>query len=429
MDANVPERSSAQADASARRLRRALVRLLSTGAWAGRINAWACVLAAPTAPVDAVVAIPARNERARIERCLDACRRSAAVSGLRVRLVVLVNGTDDDTAARAAGWAHRRAFPVTVIDVDFAASLAHAGGARRLALDIASLDVPSNTLLLTTDADARPRLSWIRANAVHLHAGANLVCGHVALDPEEAAQLTAPVEAVGELEAAYGTAARELEHLLDPDPFNPWPHHGQAAGASLAIRVRDLAAVGGVPLVSVGEDRALVRRVRAAGMAVVHAADVEIEVSCRTHGRAAGGMADALRERAANLDPNCDESLEPAVALRARLVARASLRARWNRTEARAQALSTLGLHGRSATELARVERFAAAWDRIEEDVYAPYRVRLRASDLRRELPTLLGLLEEARTGRTGIDDPFVDVVGAASLPALTDISIPGALA
>jgi len=420
--------------AGARFVKRALLRLLNTGVWADGVKNWTC-LSAPTTsskdlrvPVDAIVAIPACNESLRIERCLDACLHSAIRSGANVRLVILVNGTSDDTASRALSWSRRRCCPITLVDVDFVPALAHAGAARRLALDVACLHARTNTALLTTDADAQPTPSWIAANLAQLHQGAHLVCGHVALDPVESAQLLAQVEAVGRIEARYGLAARELTHLLDPDPCNPWPHHGQTAGASLAIRAGDLATVGGIPLVACGEDRALAHRVRASGLNVVHAHDVEIEVSCRLRGRAAGGMADALRERTRHPDPVCDESLEPAAALRTRIAGRAWLRLRWARTGERHAALIRLGSDGELASRLARVSQFEEVWYRFEEAIYHPGRVRLRASDLHRELPALMSLLDAARNHRPGVDDPFTIVDRHADMPDVCGGIPPGAM-
>lgn len=401
--------------------RRAVLRLPNRPPWSGRIARWSVLSNGPAGPLDAVIAIPARDEAARIEACLDACSHSAERSGLRVRLLVLANGTRDDTVDRALAWAVRHRRPITLVDIDFTAPSAHAGAARRLALEIASLDAGPRSMLLTTDADARPRADWVEANVARLCAGASLVCGRVALDPVEACLLPAPVRAVGEIEGRYKAATLELQHLLDPDPWNPWPHHGSASGASLAIRVADLAAVGGVPLVACGEDRALARRVRVQGLPVVHADEVEIQVSCRLRGRAENGMADALRERAHDPDPLCDEALEPAVELCNRLAARARVRRIWASHDARPyggrdtrrDALLGVGARTVLATVPAGVDGFDRAWDRIERAVYEPRRVRLRVTDLVRELPVLLALIEPVRIrSRCVAPDRHVDEIG-----------------
>ena len=389
--------------------RRDLLRLLNGPTWSGRVRRWA--LHAPAralagAVPDAAIAIPARDERERIGACLDACAASIRASGLRVRTLVLVNGSRDDTAARALDWSRRRRLPVTVIEVDFDDALAHAGAARRLALELAAHGAPRTTALLATDADARPEPGWVGANVAHLDAGAALVCGRIAIEPREAVRLPARLDALGALEARWRRAALELEHLVDPDPWNPWPHHGGAHGASLALAAGTLADLGGVPLVPAGEDRALLRRARARGLRAVHADDVEVAVSARVRGRAKGGMADAIRRRIEERDPPCDEGVERVATLHARLLARAALRTAW--TE-RARRLPTLcaalatarpdrPTPGRDAlAPLVRIDAFDRAWDRIENDHLAPGRERLRFSELGGELAALETRLETAR--------------------------------
>ena len=379
-------------------LRRDLLRRLATPPWAGNVERWDATRSTPSRPdPDVVVAVPARNERERIVECLSACARSIALSGLRVRLIVLVNGSSDDTAERARRWAARRHAPITIVEVDFVPALAHAGAARRLALEIACRDARPDAMVLTTDADARPLPGWVAANARHLGRGAALVCGQVLPMADEAARLPHRLERLGALEARYRRGALALERLIDPDPWNRRPHHDTASGASLATRVRHLELVGGVPLVPCGEDRALARRARAAGLPVVHADDVAVEVSCRLRGRAAGGMADTIRYRCREPDPLCDEAIEPAGAVHGRLVRRAALRAAWATGAGRVATLERLGAGPGLARELAAAGSFEAAWDRYDRAVLEPARSRLRFAALPDELARLEALVARAR--------------------------------
>lgn len=348
-----------------------------------------------------VIAVPARDECERIVACLSACALSVELSGLRARFLVLVNGSTDDTARCVRMWATHRQLPTTIVQVDFAPGLSHAGAARRLALELAGRGVAPGTTLLTTDADARPQIGWVTANLRHLHAGADLVCGAIRPMPSEAAQLPRRLERFGELEARYRAGVHELEHWLDPDPRNPWPHHGGASGASLAMRAGVLEAVGGVPLVPSGEDRALASRMRENDRIVVHADDVRVEVSCRAHGRAAGGMADTIRYRMADPDPWCDEAIRSARAVHARLLDRASLRALWAMAlpGERIAALERRGVDATYARSLAREDIFAAAWGHYERAVLDAAFSRLRFSALPGELVQLEALLVRARAG------------------------------
>ena len=378
---------------------RDLLRRLARPPWAGRVERWSATRSMTPRPgTELVVAVPARDERERIVDCLSACARSVALSGLRASFVVLVNGSTDDTARRVSQWSARRHAPVTIVDIDFALALAHAGAARRLALEIACLGAHPDATVLTTDADAVPLPGWVAANARHLAAGAALVCGQALPMSREAARLPHRLERLARLEARYRRKAGELERLLDPDARTRRPGHDTASGASLAMRVRHLELVGGVPLVACGEDRELARTVRAAGLPVVHADDVAVEVSCRVRGRAAGGMADTLAYRLHESDPLCDEAVEAAGAIRERLARKALLRAAWPASPAaRLTALARLGTDPGLARSLALEARFDAAWERYARAVLDPARRRLRFGELPTEHGRLDALLARAR--------------------------------
>ncbi len=388
-------------------LRRDLLRLLNAAPWAGGVERWSVeTFGASNTPVAAIVAVPARNERERLGICLDACVTAARRARLPIRLTVLVNGSTDGTGDLVRERARRYPWPVTLVEADFAAPLAHAGAARRLALEVACLHAAPHTAIFTTDADARPSPTWLHAGLTHLEAGAALVCGRILADPVEAALLPRRLEEHGALEARYHRTAQELAHVLDPDPHNPWPHHGVAAGASLAIRAADLHRVGGVPLVPCGEDRLLATCVRAAGLVVRHADDVEVEVSCRVHGRASGGMADTLRYRIEHRDPLCDDSVRAAVETYERIDTRARLRACWSDPGARLAAVQTLHDSHAAPRGLTDIDAFERAWERYERLVLNPVAERVRLSDLPRELASLQALLERARATHSARPPP-----------------------
>ncbi len=377
-----------------------LARLLSSPPWKDGIERWTYHPAPMSDQVDAVIAIPALDEEAPIETCLGACARSAAVSELRVRLIVIVNNTSDRTVDRALAWSAREGYSLTLIDVDFLPHLACAGIARRLALDIASLEVEPSTLLMTTDADAKPAPEWVSNNAALLHAGAGLVCGRIFTELDDTRFLPADVRKTRELERRYRHAALAVENCLDRDPWNPWPHHGTVSGASLAIRAGQFARVAGRPVLSPEADRVLADRVRAHGLPLVHANSVEVEVSHRPprhvgNNTEDAGMADALQERPPCENPYCNEELEPAAALFTRLGSRIWLRSLWPESQRRYHALLTLEASPSLAITLARLEDFAPAWAALEQAIYVSARKRLRLNELRHELHDLLTLLDD----------------------------------
>lgn len=252
---------------------------------------------------EAVVCVPARDEAERLPRLLaslDVQTGLAARPGRRLRVVVVVNDSRDDTAGIARRMAERGlAFDLRVSDVTLPAGAAHVGTARRLAFDegLAWLarDGVADGALLTTDADARVPPDWVAANLAALD-GADIVGGRLAIDrdgPPDAARA-----ALDATIARYWEAVRRIEDALDPPPHDPPPRHGDHTGASLALRAGLYAAVGGLPPLPRGEDNALVAAVTAAGGRLRHCPRVAVHVSDRLVGRAAGGMAEDMARRA-----------------------------------------------------------------------------------------------------------------------------------
>ncbi len=227
----------------------------------------------------AVVIIPARNEAARIGACL------AALSGQKADVLVIANNCTDETAARA------RQAGAAVIACTIPAG--GVGAARRLGM-AETLNLPlAFATVFTTDADCLVAPDWIEANRRHLNAGADAVCGLVLPIAEEHAALPEALRRRAALEDRFLELKAELERRIIGHAS-----HQQTPGASLAFaRTAYLAAGGFDPLPS-GEDRAIVLRLKAGGHRIVHSRDVKVWASCRLSGRAPGGMAVALRQRA-----------------------------------------------------------------------------------------------------------------------------------
>jgi GT2 family glycosyltransferase len=254
------------------------------------------------APDGAVVCVPARDEAERLPILL-ACLAAQTGFGPDARLgvVVVANNCTDGTAEavrRAVGGAGPLA--LRLIQVELGLAEAHVGTARRMALDagadwLAQEGMP-NGVLLSTDADARVAPHWVEANLAAL-AEAEIVGGALVIDPDGEAE--PEVRRLHEAIAAYWAAVREIEERLDPPAHDPAPRHGDHTGASLALRADLYRDVGGLPPLPGGEDNALVARVVDAGGRLRHDPRVEVLVSDRTAGRAAGGMAmDMARRRA-----------------------------------------------------------------------------------------------------------------------------------
>lgn len=262
--------------------------------------------------VRAVVCIPVRDEAERIASCLRALDDQAGVPPGSFEVLLFLNGCQDETKAVVAALTPELGIVVRVIEADGACDAGGAGWARRSAMEAACAELEGEgSVLLTTDADSCVPRDWIIRNLAAIAAGADAVAGCIALDVVEAAALPCGLHARGALEGAYGDLLTELGELIRPCPHDPWPRHATASGASLAVRVSAYRAVGGMPPIPVGEDRAFVDALISAGARVRHDPEIVVTTSARLQGRAEGGAADTIRIRCQDTDSLCDDRLEP----------------------------------------------------------------------------------------------------------------------
>lgn len=238
------------------------------------------------------VCVPARDEVHRIGRLLAALAAQDHLGAIPV--VIALNNTTDASryVIEAVGRRHVDRLDIHLDEHVFPEDLAHAGSARRRAMDLGFRRLGGTGVLLTTDADARPPPNWVAANLKAIAAGADIVGGALALDEDEPAA-SAIIDRWALL-ARYWAIVRTIEDEIDPKPWDPQPRHGDHTGASLAVTAKAYRAVGGVPVVPLGEDVALVNAVVAMGGRLAHPIDVQVKVSPRLVGRAAGGMAEAM---------------------------------------------------------------------------------------------------------------------------------------
>jgi GT2 family glycosyltransferase len=367
---------------------------------------------------DSIVAIPARNEAARIGECLRAVALQHGTD--RHAILVLLNNCTDDTAEVIRAVRPHLPCPVHVIEHRFPAARANAGSARRLAMRRAAELVRPGGVLMTTDADGRVAPDWIEANMTALAAGADVVCGRAVIDPDEAALIPAHLHADDELECAYGDLLDEIHALFDPDPADPWPRHTEHSGASIAVRREAFIRAGGVPAVALGEDRALLAALRRVDARIRHAPEVAVTVSGRLDGRAAGGMADTMRRRVLCQDPLLDDRLEPAADCARRARARATLRTLWLAPDpAGSRALAAaLGLPPRRLAAWLRHRYFGTAWAHVEATTPVLVRRPVARRDIETEMQaaeTILAAGFSAAANRA--DSPAPAIAGSRQDP------------
>jgi len=248
------------------------------------------------------VCVPARNEADRLPILIDAL--AAQTWSSPVMLTIAINNTTDDSVQVIETQAARHAgrLDIALVQADFAPEQAHAGSARKLAMDagLARLPVDDRSILVSTDADARPPADWLHNIVAAMNRGADMVGGRIEIDPSE--PLPPSVRRLRRAWDEYWHAVRAIEDDIDPLPWDPAPRHGDHTGASLAIRASTYRACGGLPPLPTSEDRALVNAALKIGARLVHPADVWTFVSPRRDGRAGGGMADAMHDLFATAD-------------------------------------------------------------------------------------------------------------------------------
>ena len=270
---------------------------------------------------DSVVAVPVRNEAERIAACLRAIDAQAGLAPGSLGLVLFLNNCTDGTQAIVEGLLPTMSVPVRVRVEDF--SGAHAGWARRRAMDAAAAWLGEAGVILSTDADSRVPPDWVARNREAIAGGVEAVAGRVELDAAEAALLPPALRARGALEETYHALITEAEARIDPDPHDPWPCHRTTIGATLAVTRAAYLQVGGMPEIALGEDGAFIAKLLEHGLRVRHPTDICVTVSARLTGRAPGGVADTIRSRCEEPDAPCDARME--------VFPRAVLRALWRR--------------------------------------------------------------------------------------------------
>jgi hypothetical protein len=326
----------------------------------------------------AIVAIPVKDEAERIVACLDALASQRDKRGRPLRaetfgVVLVLNNCTDGTVNVVRSVQHRLPYCLWIIDRELPKAMAHAGWARKLAMDAAAdlltaADASPPRLILTTDADGCVGPRWIAANLAAVATGADLVAGFVRADRVDHAQLPIEVIRRGRLESRYEWLLAELQARLDPEVHDPWPRHRIASGASLGVTLAAYRRVGGLSPIATGEDRALAEQLTLIDGRIRHCLAAQVVVSCRLDGRAVGGMAATIRQRALDPELACDPALEPA----ARLVRRARWRAELRRRhrEGRLQPYEAwatmLQLGEAEAGRAVAMRQFGATWAAIE---------------------------------------------------------------
>lgn len=269
--------------------------------------------------VTAVVAVPVRDEADFLPEMLDHLARAVARSPVPAAVVLAANNCRDDSAERVAALAEGFPCSVILLEAELVPPAAHAGWARRIALEAAACLALGDGLLLSTDADSAVPPDWIARHWQRRVAGADLVCGRIECAEPICFAPGSPGARLDRAERAYSALHDRVRHGLEcrmnrADPEGPVPHY-QEAGANFAVRLPLYRRLGGLVPLSSSEDRAFVESARMFGARIDYDGESLVRTSARLCGRAAGGLAQTLHDRLTATDPRADQRLMAAAAV------------------------------------------------------------------------------------------------------------------
>jgi glycosyltransferase involved in cell wall biosynthesis len=233
------------------------------------------------------IVVPAFNEADHVAGSIQALGVAAAKVEGPVHVLLVDDGSTDDTAARALA-APRGALASLELLRGRAEGV---GWARRVgferALELAgmvALHTPQapEALIATTDADSRVDPHWLAVLHRRLDAGHGVIAGDVLLESETDPRLV--------LARAARLRAR-LSLLPTPERDAEHPHF---AGSNLAFAADQLRELGPLPTPVALEDEAILERCRALGIPFVRCSESIVVTSSRTQGRAPKGLAVTL---------------------------------------------------------------------------------------------------------------------------------------
>jgi glycosyltransferase involved in cell wall biosynthesis len=229
----------------------------------------------------AAVVIPAHNERAKLPACLRAVLTAALCAPIPVVIVVVLDASDDDSAALAGQYGP---------DVHFVRIDArNVGTARAVGFAYArSLFTDEDEYwYATTDADSRVDPGWL-VNQLGL--GADMILGVVRIADWRQHRPNAADRFVWDYEAG----ARDRDG-----------RHEHVHGANMGFSARAYWRLGGFRALSSGEDVDLVERFEAAGYTVHRDTELSVSTSARTRARAPHGFARYLRQLGRSAAGDC----------------------------------------------------------------------------------------------------------------------------
>lgn len=258
----------------------------------------------PAARLKLSVVIPVRNEAGALTRTLASLAQQVDLSGNTLdpdcyEVLLLANNCTDDTAEVARCFARRTpCLALHVTDISLPPSCANVGTARKLLMDQACRRLlgcrQGRGVIASTDGDTRVASDWAAQMLRETADGADAVGGRIRVERQLGEDQEARLYSLRD--TSYQRGLARLEHLLDPDPADPWPRHHQFFGGSLSVTAEAYSAVGGLPPLPCLEDVALEAALKRVDARIRHSPHVRVSTSPRQLGRTPLGLSSQLRK-------------------------------------------------------------------------------------------------------------------------------------
>jgi hypothetical protein len=286
------------------------------------------------------VIIPVKDEAQTLRETLRALSTQTSLTGkplnpLLYEVIILANNCADESAAIAHQFAEQHPLlAIHVAEITLPPEQAYIGYVRKLLMDEAynrlMLLGRRRGIIASTDGDTTVSPTWIAATLDEIARGADAVGGRIITNRQSRHALAPQAKACFLQEVGYRSLVAEIEFLIDPDPYDPWPRHYQHYGASLAVTAETYAQCGGMPCVRTPEDEAFYRSLLRINARFRHSPLVRVTTSARASGRSPAGLANQLRKWT-EMSTGSSFNVEPADATISRFQSRRALRSFWQK--------------------------------------------------------------------------------------------------
>ena len=249
----------------------------------------------PKPDLQLVVTIPAKNESGYIIDTLKAlaAQKLGNLPKTCYEVILLINHSSDATLEKCRDFKRKNPdFNLHVL-VTFSPEINTVGAARKYIMDIASTRLKDdNHLIAMTDADTQVGKNWVAGLLQFIDTPVDFICGEVQVN---SSHLSDFAQMMFDAKERYLLYRSQLEALLLPEIYDPWPRHAANSGTNMILKNGAYKTIGGMPALACLEDSALHQRAVHHGLAICHARGLSVETSARLQSRVARGFGDELQ--------------------------------------------------------------------------------------------------------------------------------------